>query len=80
MSRPPRTRHVRPGHQSRTDVVEDVADLLEADPGYTIEGLAMRLGRTTDSMMQALRRAARDGDELAIAVRRKLPVRKDIAA
>jgi len=57
-----------------------VADLLELDPGITLEGLALRLRRSRDSITLALRRAAREGDERAIAVRRKLPVRKDIAA
>lgn len=68
------------GQSTRADLVEDVADLLEADPGYTLEGLALRLGRSRDSITLALRRAAREGDQTAIAIRNRLPIRKDIAS
>lgn len=64
----------------RGDIVQDIAELLEVEPTYTLEGLALRLGRSRDSITLALRRAARDGDTLAVDVRRRLSVRKDIAA
>lgn len=65
---------------TRADLIEDIMDLLEQEPTTTLEGLALRLGRSRDSITLALRRAARDGDALAIAVRSRLPIRKDIAA
>lgn len=57
---------------ARSDLVEDVADLLEADPGYTLEGLALRLRRSRDSITVALRRSAREGDQRATAIRAHL--------
>lgn len=79
MKRPAHPGHVARG-QSRAEVVEDVADLLDQHPGFTLEGLALRLHRSRDSITLALRRAALHGDELAIDVRRRLNMRKDIAA
>ena len=79
MTRPAHPGHVRQG-QSWADVAEDVADLLRVEPTMTLEGLAVRLGRSRDSITLALRRAARAGDPIAIDVRSRLPVRKDIAS
>lgn len=77
------SRPVHPGHvsrgQSRADLAEDVRDLLEQEPTMTLEGLALRLGRSRDSITLALRRAAAAGDPIAIDVRGRLPVRKRIA-
>lgn len=66
----------------RADLVEDIADVLEHAPTTTLAGLALRLGRSRDSITLALRRAARDGDPRAIAIRTHLhdQLRKDIAA
>lgn len=82
MNRPAHPGHVARG-QSRLDVAEDVADLLEQHPTMTLEGLAVRLGRSRDSITMALRRAARDGDPVAIAARARLadsPRWKDVSA
>lgn len=79
MNRPPHRGHIRPGRQSFLDLAEDVQDLLQQEPTMTLEGLALRLGRSRDSITLALRRAARAGDPVAIEVREHLPVRKRIA-
>ena len=73
--------HVRHDHFDRATLLEDIADLLEAEPTMTLEGLALRLGRKRDSLYRALRRAALDGNTQADALRRRLhEIRKDDAA
>lgn len=79
IQRPTHVGHVRRG-QSFLDLAEDVSDLLEQQPTMTLEGLAIRLGRSRDSITLGLRRAARAGDPVAIAVRSRLPIRKQISA
>lgn len=76
---------VNHGKLERGALVAIVAELLEVDPDQNLEGLALRLGRSRDSITLALRRSAREGDRRATSIRNHLSRRgvpgtwKDIA-
>lgn len=60
----------------RQNFLEDVTDILAAEPATTLAGLALRLGRSHDAITLALRRAARDGYDQAVAIRRHLNLKE----
>lgn len=59
----------------RAAVVEEVAFIIEGG-NFSPASIALRLGLSRDAMMLALRRAARDGDTQAEALRQRIGARK----
>lgn len=55
----------------RSDLICDVADILELEPSMTLAGMALRLRITQDALTLALRRSAFEGDQRAIAIRKR---------
>ena len=60
---------------SRAAVIEEVSFIVDGG-NSSPASIALRLGLSRDAMMLALRRAARDGDTQAEALRQRLGARK----